>query len=135
MKRLKKAATSTDTSVFPTEAIFPGIHKLRPDIAARDAEAFLAYGHKLENAVDLDDAELRRGLLDCPLEHFQRFMVKPRPALQERLDALPEDWEEREECHPAALAITDLLDKLYDLPARGLCSILLDRELWVIQKR
>jgi len=111
------------------EAIFPGIHKLRPDIAQADAEAFLAYGHK-QDGFDLDDPAIRAEFLDGP--DFIRFKVKPPESIQAQLEALPENWEDREECHARALAITDSVDKLYDLRKRGLASLIVqNRELWI----
>src|SRR5260221_3978162 len=119
---------STPSNPFPMEALFPGIHKQRRDIAAQDAEAFLAYGHK-QAGFDLDDPNIRAEFLDGP--KFIRFKVKPRPPIQKLLDALPEDWDEREECQPQAIAITDAVDKLYDLHSRGLASMIMQhRELW-----
>jgi len=114
---------------FPTEAIFPGIHKKRPDIAAADAEAFLAHGHKT-GGFDLDDPDIRAQFLDGP--KFVTFKVKPRPAIQKLLDALPLDWEEKPECHAQAFTISDMMDKLYELRRRGLTAMILeDNELWI----
>ena len=72
---------------FPLEAIFPGIHQERPDIAAKEGEQFLAYGHKCEG-FDLDDPDNRAQFLDCPPDQFDWFQVKPTPAIQKQLDVL-----------------------------------------------
>jgi hypothetical protein len=114
---------------FPMEAIFPGIHKERPDIAQADAEAFLAYGHK-QDGFDLDDPCIRAQFLDGP--KFITFKVKPHPSIQKLIDGLPEDWEEREDRHAQALAITDAVNALYALRKRGLTAMILeDKELWI----
>lgn len=118
-----------NSNPFPMEAIFPGIHAKRPDIAAQDAEAFLAYGHK-QGGFDLDDPDIRAQFLDGP--KFITFKVKPRQSIQQLLNGLPEDWEDRPECHAQALAITDAVDKLYNLRKRGLAAMILeDNELWI----
>jgi len=116
------------------EILFPGIHLRRPDIAEHEAGMFLAGAHRFPG-VDLDDPTERLAFLDCPRADFRRFKVNPRPSLKAMLDSLPEGWEEREELHSSALAITDLTDTLYDLPGRGLCAVIMPhRELWITKR-
>ena len=120
---------------FPLEAIFPGIHARRPDIAAMEAELFLAYGHKCDG-FDLDDPEVRAQFVDCPPEKFDWFQVKPTTELQARIDQLPENWERRKARGPIAAADQIAADAAayYRLPAHLMCAILNGRLLYVTEK-
>lgn len=130
--RNKKTAPGKPFAGFPMEAIFPGIHKERPDIAAADAEAFLAYGHKVDDGSDPLDPAVRARLIDIPPAGFTPFHVDPvPPVLAARIAGLPDDWEKRTETHPAALAITGDATALFRLPPHLGCILLRSKELWV----
>lgn len=106
MKR--KALKPHNDPAFPMEVLFPGIHAARPDIAAQEAENFLAFGSGPTGS-PLDAAAIRH--LTGPAEQFIDFQVNPLPAEWKAIvDAVP-DW-----AHPAAEEAARLL--LVDLRRR-----------------
>ena len=134
MKHRSKKKQATPEPIFPIEFLFPGTHAKRPDIAAREAEQFLAYGHKLDGGFDPHDPQVRGELIDVPPDEFGEFKIKPlTPDLQKRLDALPADWESHPAMHAIAYAITAAAAIHYALPAH-LCCILENKEIWVWRK-
>lgn len=114
---------------FPLETFFPGIHAERPDIAAFEAEQFLAHGSG-PRGFSLDDPDVRRWLTD-PAHQFIDFQVSPLPPEWTALTNTLPDWE-----HPAASTVADAI--LADLRVRvpGLrpdltAYILEEKEVWI----
>jgi len=123
----------TPDVAFPLETIFPGIHAERPDIAACEAETFLAYGAS-PKGFDSSDPDVR-AWIDGPPEKFVDFHIAPVPEVFTlRLSALPDDWDERPECNPAADALMDEMTAHLRLPAHLVVRILEDKEAWVCRK-
>ena len=120
-------------SPFATEAVLgPGLDRINPALAAKDAEDFLAYGHNLDG-FDLADPEVR-AWLDLPPDRFTRFMVHPKtvPAeIAEQLTLLPPDWEENPDWHPVAIAATDFADGFFKLPPHLATTLFPGKELWI----
>lgn len=110
------------STAFPLEDLFPGLHKLRPDIARREAEDFLEFGAKPFDGFDLSDNATRGELLDVSPANFVPFQPKLAPAQKEALQALPADWEQRPELHEAAYAVVSLLESSFRLPPHLCCT-------------
>jgi len=114
---------------FPMEVIWPGIHKLRPDIAAREAEQFLAYGAAPDGEL-LDDPTTQSWLTDPALK-FTDFQVSPVPPEWTALtDTLP-DWRADGAADVADAILADLRVRVPNLRPDLVVAIMEDKEVWI----
>lgn len=120
---------------FPLEAIFPGLHAERPDIAEAEGLAYLAHGHK-PIGFDLADPSMRASLLDC--NPFVDFAIRPVPDfVQKWIDELPggDDWQNNPDSFALAEQINVALEKHFDLLPRFYVSLNEIRVPWVSLNR
>ena len=114
---------------FPIEAMFPGTHAARPDIAAFEAEQFLAYGAK-PAGMALDDPFILDLLTNAGAE-FIEFQVAPVPPEWTALtDALP-DWRADGAADVADAILVDLRRRVPALRPDLVVAIMEEKEIWI----
>jgi hypothetical protein len=126
-KDLKPRKDPDDSCPFPLEAMFPGIHKLRPDIAAAEAEQFLAHGSG-PTGFPLDADAVRD--ITAPGE-FTDFRVNPLPPeWQAIVDAVP-DWTHPQAEEAGRLLLADLRRRVPALRPDLIVELQEENEVWI----
>ncbi|MEA3209045.1 MAG: hypothetical protein QOE70_2102 [Chthoniobacter sp.] len=120
---------------FPIEAIFPGIHAERPDIAAAEGEAFLEHGHKTPGFDLAGDPSVRVAMLNVPRDSFIDFEVRPIPSpLKERIVALPRNWQEDETTFAEVESLLCTAEQQLAIPAHCYATLTEQKQLWIRRK-
>ena len=120
------------TPAFPLEAIFPGLHAERPDIASKEAEDFLAHGSG-PRGFPLDDPDARRWLTD-PAWSFIDFQIAPVPPEWTVRLANLASWEHSDADTVGAALTADLAARVPGMRADLTIRILEDKEVWVCRR-
>jgi len=129
MQNDKDKPQKEEMIAFPIEAIFPGTHAERPDIAAAEAEAFLEHGYK-PRGFDISKPDVKAALLTR--KPFVSFQINPLPPhIEAELEKLPDDWEARGGYSENEVTISELVRKHYDIPAH-LLPVVDGKGIWVI---
>lgn len=114
---------------FPMETIFPGIHKLRPDIARAEAETFLASGGR-PTGFPLDDPAIR-GFLTDPALPFTAFQIAPVPPPWTALLAPLPFWHHPDGDAVADTILADLRERVPGLRSDLRVAIMEGKEVWI----
>ena len=112
--------------------MFPGTHQRRPDIAAFEAEQFLAYGAK-PPGFRLDDPFIL-GLLTGDTGEFADFQIAPVPPEWTALtDTLP-DWRADGAADVADAILADLRVRVPALRPDLMVAIMEEKEVWICHR-
>jgi hypothetical protein len=123
------------STAFPIEAIFPGTHARRPDIAEAEAEVFLAHGSS-PPGFSLADPDIVRWLTD-PAREFIDFQIAPVPSEWAALIATQlggYEWHDKRADGVAATLTADLAWRVPGLRPDLEIRILEEKEPWVCQR-
>ena len=116
---------------FPLETLFPGIHKTRPDIAAQEAEMFLAHGTEA-TGYTIEEA---RKEFKVPPGQFLDFQIDPvPPPFDERLASIPDDWYVLPDRPDVIAQVETFLcdfERAFGMPDHLYATILDPKQLWI----